>query len=282
MSTSAISSTTSIGSISPSTTSVGTTVPSLTRISSLGESLGMGSSRTMPSVGSSISSTSAYVSSGSSSYAPESQSYFGSSFLMWIAIAVIIALIVVNGFSYYTTGEFLFGEGIITSVGSVTSGISTFVNNLMNSTEVGGKGAIEVSGETVKSAASVPDQIVNGSQVNQSPEKKINQTVATGAAEVENNQTAKAQNTSNNPLQKKINSQNSQIATAQRDPSRDIDLSDPQPNENTSSSSLNSSIGYCYIGEYNGERSCASVEDSSRCMSGNIFNTKDQCMKPVN
>ena len=127
MSTSAIS----------STTSVGTTVPSLTRISSPGDSLGMGTSRTMPSVGSSLSSglgtssssglgtssssTSAYVSSCSSSYASDSQSYFGASFLMWIAIAVIIALIVVNGFSYYTTGEFLFGEEIITSVGSITS-----------------------------------------------------------------------------------------------------------------------------------------------------------------
>ena len=276
MSTSAISSTASIGSISPSTASVGTTVPSLTR--------------TMPSVGSSLSSglgasstpTSVYVSSGSSSYAPDSQSYFGASFLMWLVLAIIIALIVVNGFSYYTTGEFLFGEGIITSVGSITSGISTFVNNLMNSTEVGGKGVVEVSGETVKSAAAVPDQIVNGTQVNQVPGNKINQTVATGAVELEKEQASKAPNTSTTPLQKKINSQNSQIATAQRDMSRDIDLSGPQPNETSSTGSSNTSIGYCYIGEYNGERSCASVEDSTRCMSGNIFNTKDQCMKPVN
>jgi len=283
MSTLTSPSTASLGYI-PSAATTSTTLPSLSRVSSLGQSLGMGSSGTTSSsvVSSGLGTGSApsYVSSSSST------SYFGSSFFIWMAIAAVLALISVNGFSYYTTGHFLFGEEILTSLGSVTAGISTFVNNLMNSTEVGGKGVVEVSGETVKSTASIPDQIVNGSQVNQDPGKRINQTVATGAAEIGTNQTTQSYSPSSNsnptPLETKINNANTQIATAQRDPSRDIDLSGPQPNETSVPGSTNSNIGYCYIGEYNGERGCVSVDDSTKCLSGNIFNTQDQCMKPAN
>ena len=65
---------------------------------------------------------------------------------------------------YATTGEALFWEELISGVSTVTGAIKTFFDNLMNSSQVGGKGVVEVSGETVKSAASIPDDIVKGSQ----------------------------------------------------------------------------------------------------------------------
>ena len=36
--------------------------------------------------------------------------------------------------------------------------------------------------------------------------------------------------------------------------------------------------GYCYIGEDRGYRSCVQVEDSNKCMSGEVFPTKDMCI----
>ena len=176
---------------------------------------------------------------------------------------------------YITTGEALFWDETLSGISSVTGGIKTFFDNLMNSTEVGGKGAIEVSGETVKSAASIPDEIVKGSQDSQSS-KTIN-----GADNVEEDGDEPTTSSSRNNLEKKIDRSTvtSPSANQQQAP-REIDYSGPEPNENNSKSTGSSSIGFCYIGEYDGTRSCASVNESSKCMSGDIFDTNEKCMNP--
>ena len=38
--------------------------------------------------------------------------------------------------------------------------------------------------------------------------------------------------------------------------------------------------GYCYIGTSRGVRTCAEVDNSQRCMSGDIFPTMDICVNP--
>ena len=38
--------------------------------------------------------------------------------------------------------------------------------------------------------------------------------------------------------------------------------------------------GYCFVGEDRGNRSCAYVNESDTCMSGNIFPSKDKCINP--
>lgn len=45
-------------------------------------------------------------------------------------------------------------------------------------------------------------------------------------------------------------------------------------------SSLQQKEGWCYIGEEQGYRSCASVGVNDRCMSGDIFPTRDICINP--
>ena len=86
---------------------------------------------------------------------------------------------------------------------------------------------------------------------------------------------------SRNNLEKKIDRSTvtSPSANQQQVP-REIDYSGPEPNENNSKSTGSSSIGFCYIGEYDGTRSCASVNESSKCMSGDIFPSKDICVNP--
>ena len=39
--------------------------------------------------------------------------------------------------------------------------------------------------------------------------------------------------------------------------------------------------GWCLVGEDRGYRSCIEVNDSDKCMSGNIFPTKDICINPT-
>ena len=81
-------------------------------------------------------------------------------------------------------------------------------------------------------------------------------------------------------LEKKIDRSAVTSTSQQEQRPRDIDYSGPEPNETQSKSTGGSSIGFCYIGEYNGNRSCASVKESSNCMSGDIFDTKEQCVNP--
>ena len=56
-------------------------------------------------------------------------------------------------------------------------------------------------------------------------------------------------------------------------------ISNPTPDSVTSNTQTKKiKGGYCYIGEDRGYRSCVKVEDSNKCMSGEIFPSKDLCI----
>jgi hypothetical protein len=50
--------------------------------------------------------------------------------------------------------------------------------------------------------------------------------------------------------------------------------------ESTSQIQMNKKAGYCLIGEDRGYRSCIYVDESTPCMSGDIFPSKDICIHP--
>lgn len=56
----------------------------------------------------------------------------------------------------------------------------------------------------------------------------------------------------------------------------------PEPDDATSSTQKNQrgKAGYCYIGEDRGFRSCISVGEGDKCMSGDIFPTEAICVNP--
>ena len=237
--------------------------------SSLGSSL---SSVSSPS--SSNGSVSSLFSSSSSTGQTEG-SFWSSSLLLGVICLVLFIFVAGNIYMYATTGKALFWEELFSGMSSVTGEIKTFFNNLMNSYEVGGKGVVEVSGETVKSATSIPDDIVKGNQDNKSSN------TTKGAEEVDSDvEDETSKQPTQNSLQKKIDRPAATATTNQQQPPREIDYSGPEPTETNSKSTGGSSIGFCYIGEYNGNRSCASVNDSSNCMSGDIFDTNEKCMNP--
>ncbi len=39
--------------------------------------------------------------------------------------------------------------------------------------------------------------------------------------------------------------------------------------------------GWCLVGEYEGKRGCISVNDYDKCLSGQVFASRDQCMLPA-
>ena len=56
-------------------------------------------------------------------------------------------------------------------------------------------------------------------------------------------------------------------------------VSNPTPDSVTSNTQTKKTKGgYCYIGEDRGYRSCVQVEDSNKCMSGEVFPNKDMCI----
>jgi hypothetical protein len=57
----------------------------------------------------------------------------------------------------------------------------------------------------------------------------------------------------------------------------------PVPDESlsvTQKGKTSGKAGYCFVGEDRGNRSCAYVNESDTCMSGNIFPSKDKCINP--
>ena len=249
--------------------SIGSTATAPSATSSFGSSIS-----STPSASTNNGSFSSLLSSTNSSGQTES-SFWNSSLLLGVVGLVLFIFFVGNIYMYATTGEALFWEELLSGVSTVTGAIKTFFDNLMNSSQVGGKGVVEVSGETVKSAASIPADIVKGSQ-----DKKSSDTTKDTEEVDSDSENESSKEKAQNNLEKKIDKSAVTSTSQQEQRPQDIDYSGPEPNETQSKSTGASSIGFCYIGEYNGTRSCASVKESSNCMSGDIFDTKELCVNP--
>ena len=52
-------------------------------------------------------------------------------------------------------------------------------------------------------------------------------------------------------------------------------------NEDDAATATASKVGWCYIGEDRGYRSCAQVGASDKCMSGEIFPSQEICVNPT-
>lgn len=262
ISTTSASPVSSVSSVSAASSSSSMISPSSSNILSTPSSVPSSSSLTSPS--------SSYSSSGSD------DSFWTSYIFLGIVGILFLAILGFNIFTYLSDGTTMFTKNAGPALSSATGGISTFFNNLFDTAESGGKGFIEVISDTLKSAASIPDKVVKGSVVSNDKTQQINNTSAENAGSVKEKTTA---NPSNN-LQKKIDSSDVKPAVATKQPVHTSDNNEPEPDEVSSSTNSGKSMGFCYIGEESGSRSCISVDESTKCMSGDIFDTKEQCMYP--
>lgn len=54
----------------------------------------------------------------------------------------------------------------------------------------------------------------------------------------------------------------------------------PSPDLSSHDDLENSKKQYCYVGNLGGKRSCAEIQDSDKCISGDIFPTEQICINP--
>jgi hypothetical protein len=65
------------------------------------------------------------------------------------------------------------------------------------------------------------------------------------------------------------------------DEPRKKDEPTPSPDlSNESDIQLAKKAGYCYVGTLNKKRTCIEIDEDDKCMSGDIFPTRDICMNP--
>ena len=180
----------------------------------------------------------------------------------WIIIILILSFLGFNIFIYLAKG---------------TQDITNFFGPLLQ--KVFGYTA-SVTGQVVDVSAEGAKGVVNTSANIATTGLSSIQNVAESVSPQSSSTSLKSQSVQNttqppdlldkNTLNKALNS--SQVKTQGED---------YQASEATSSVHLsNGKSGWCYIGEEKGFRTCAQVEDSDMCMSGDIFPSQEICINP--
>jgi hypothetical protein len=195
--------------------------------------------------------------------APAEESFLRSPLFIGVVAVIALAIVGVNLFAYLGEGTDLVAGGVMPFIERVTGDMSWFVNKFTNNTTTGTKGAVDVAGDTVKAGAAVPHEIVAGNKgavVSQQNKKKIDATSAASAGS-----TTPEQADPDNSMQTALDNAPTQTQQANQN---------PEPADTKSSGP-----GYCYIGEDQGYRSCISVSESTKCMSGDVYANLDACQR---
>jgi hypothetical protein len=195
--------------------------------------------------------------------APPEDSFLRSPLFIGVVVIIALAIVGFNVFSYLGEGTNTVAGGVMPFIERVTGDLSWFVDKFTDNTSTGTKGAVDVVGDTVKAGASVPHEIVAGNKgavVSQQNKKKINATSAASAGS-----TTPEQADPDNSMQTALDNAPTQTQKANQN---------PEPADTKSSGP-----GYCYIGEDQGYRSCISVSESTKCMSGDVYANLDACQR---
>ena len=193
---------------------------------------------------------------------PAEESFLRSPIFIGVVTIIMLAVVGVNIFAYLGEGTDTIASNVMPFIEKVTGDLSWFVNKFTDNTTTGGKGAIDVAGDTVKAGAAVPHEIVSGNKgtvVSQQNKKKIDTTSVANAGSTTSEETAPSNN-----MQTELNNAPTQTPTTPEPVAADIKSSGP---------------GYCYIGEDQGQRSCISVSESTKCMSGDVYANLDACQR---
>lgn len=199
-------------------------------------------------------------------------SFLRSPIFIGVTLVITLAIIGINVFAYLGDGTESIAKNIMPMIEYITGYFSWFVNKFTDNTATGAKGAVDVAAGTVKTGAAVPHDIVSGTNnsnqdtkgavVSQQNKKKIDATSVENAGS-----NAPERPVQENSMQTALNSATSQTQQGGQNP------------EPATSGTKSSGPGYCYIGEEQGYRSCVSVSDSTKCMSGDVYPNLDSCQR---
>jgi hypothetical protein len=173
----------------------------------------------------------------------------------WLIVVIVLALLGFNIFYYLAQGT--------QQINEIFAPILAFFGNLTADTtkQVVNTSAVGVTGTTNAFASTVDNSL---STLQGDPLQ--NQNIMQNA----NNALA---NTLNSASQTTIADNNTFTANLNLKPEEQIQAVQ-------ASSSLQQKEGWCYIGEQQDFRTCASVGVNDTCMSGDIFPTRDICVNP--
>jgi hypothetical protein len=174
-----------------------------------------------------------------------------SNIIRYLLIIVVLGFLGINLFSYLgNIVDFLrktFGPGINTVLSFFGIAVGETAKTAIDIGSKGAKLGVDVAAGTVTTGINVLESTLNGNAVK-------------------------------NSLDSSKNSLNKAIENAQKNLNKEEVPSGPV--ERKPSSKIEGNVGFCYIGEYKGFRSCASIGESDKCLSGDIFPTREICINP--
>ena len=177
------------------------------------------------------------------------------SWLTWIIIILILAFLGFNIFSYLAQGtqdiSNIFGP-LLQKLFGIT--LST-AGQTINVAAEGGKAVVNTTASGVDKGLTAVQNITPNNASSSVSSKPVQD-----KEEVEE---------SKNSLNKALNKKN-----------KNSEDDDYEPHQASSSVHETGKAGWCFIGEDRGHRTCSKVGENDKCMSGDIFPSKDLCIHP--
>jgi hypothetical protein len=190
----------------------------------------------------------------------------------WLLIILILAILGINIFTYFAKG-FDFTSGII---GKIISTIGIDSQKVVNAVASGTQQAVDVAITGTKTAVSATSNTVNKGL------DYTDQLVQDASASTSLQNSEPVQSKSTPPTQPQINSYQQTSLNKTLNSAKPEEPSSYNADESNSTiqGKKTNQVGWCYIGEERGYRSCSQVGQDDVCMSGNIFPSKDICVNP--
>ena len=191
------------------------------------------------------------LANNSSSYFSDFLDFFSSlSWTTWLIIVLVLAFLGINIFVYFAKGTQIATNVFAPLLAKIAALFGKSVKQTVNVSAQGTQELVNVSAGTATAGLSEIQNITDGIPGNavQQPDIMIN-----------------------NSLNRSLNTSTQQ---KQQQNGEDYIADD------STSPIQQGKMGWCFIGEDRGFRSCEQVGVNDQCMSGDIFPTKDVCMNP--
>lgn len=137
--------------------------------------------------------------------------------------------------------------------------ISPYINQIFGNLGYASGNLVDKSGDLVADAAKTGIDIVNGAVGN------VGDLLIRAGQSNNNNNTNTLDNSINKPP----------VQMRQKEPEPTPSTS---PIQNPISSGKNN---WCFVGEFESKRGCVAVNDATKCLSGQLFPTKEMCLNPT-
>lgn len=185
---------------------------------------------------------------------PTSNSFFSSTAFKIIAVILILALLGLNIFYYLADATESTSDILKPLFDFFGYSSGDAVKQTVKTTTKGTNVIVDSTADVIKSSAKLTEDIVDDTI----PTRSENQKNSNKFAQDKLNKRPKVEDNV-----KASNEDDDKILT--------ID---------SLSAKSSDTIGYCYIGEDRGYRTCIDITDSNLCMSGEIFPSQDVCVNP--